>query len=103
MTSNYEVGTRAWQPDPTEGWVPSELVSKNVDGDKATLVFQLENGEVILSVRGCRDAIVASFRLQLADLSFTDEIHRGVGRGPGHGIRSFSSSFDEPSDARSQR
>lgn len=47
MTSNYEVGTRAWQPDPTEGWVPSELVSKNVDGDKATLVFELENGEVM--------------------------------------------------------
>ncbi|SPN98870.1 probable myosin MYO2 [Cephalotrichum gorgonifer] len=45
MTSAYEVGTRAWQPDPTEGWVPSELVKKTVDGDKATLVFQLENGE----------------------------------------------------------
>lgn len=54
MTSNYEVGTRAWQPDPTEGWVPSELVSKNVDGDKATLVFELENGEVTLSVPGRR-------------------------------------------------
>jgi myosin-5 len=45
MASNYEIGTRAWQPDAAEGWVASELVSKSVDGGKAKLVFQLENGE----------------------------------------------------------
>lgn len=46
MASTYDVGTRAWQPDATEGWVASELVSKSVDGGKAKLVFKLDNGEV---------------------------------------------------------
>ncbi|KAL2151998.1 hypothetical protein VTH82DRAFT_5182 [Thermothelomyces myriococcoides] len=43
--SSYDVGTRAWQPDPTEGWVASEVIKKTVDGSKVTLEFQLENGE----------------------------------------------------------
>ncbi|KAF3760213.1 hypothetical protein M406DRAFT_85656 [Cryphonectria parasitica EP155] len=46
MSSNYDVGTRAWQPDATEGWVASEVTKKQVDGDKVVLTFQLENGEV---------------------------------------------------------
>lgn len=46
MASTYDVGTRAWQPDAAEGWVASELVSKDIEGSKANLVFQLENGEV---------------------------------------------------------
>lgn len=46
MAHNYEVGTRAWQPDPTEGWVASEVKEKLVDGDKVQLVFLIENGEV---------------------------------------------------------
>jgi myosin-5 len=46
MAHNYEVGTRAWQPDPTEGWIASEVKEKVVDGDKVQLVFLLENGEV---------------------------------------------------------
>ena len=46
MAHNYDVGTRAWQPDSTEGWVASEVESKNVQGGKVTLVFQLANGEV---------------------------------------------------------
>ena len=46
MAHSYEVGTRVWQPDPTEGWVASEVESKNVQGDKVKLVFQLANGEV---------------------------------------------------------
>ncbi|OJD27266.1 hypothetical protein ACJ73_01348 [Blastomyces percursus] len=46
MVHIFDVGTRAWQPDPTEGWVGSELVEKLVDGDKVTLVFSLENGEI---------------------------------------------------------
>lgn len=49
MAHNYEVGTRAWQPEPTEGWVASEVKEKLVDGDKVQLVFELENGEVCLS------------------------------------------------------
>lgn len=46
MAHNYDVGTRAWQPDPTEGWVASELIEKKEEGDKLKLVFELENGEV---------------------------------------------------------
>lgn len=46
MANNYEVGTAAWQPDQTEGWVASEVKEKAVDGDKVTLIFLLENGEV---------------------------------------------------------
>ncbi|KMQ45951.1 class V myosin [Trichophyton rubrum] len=45
MVHTYEVGTRAWQPDPTEGWVASEVTEKVVDGEKVKLVFTLENGE----------------------------------------------------------
>ena len=46
MSENYDVGTRAWQPDPTEGWVASEVVKKTIDGNKVTLIFECENGEV---------------------------------------------------------
>ncbi|EFY91510.1 Myosin type-2 heavy chain 1 [Metarhizium acridum] len=45
MASTYDVGTRAWQPDAAEGWVASELVSKDIDGSTAKLVFKLDNGE----------------------------------------------------------
>ncbi|MDI1492427.1 MAG: Myosin type-2 heavy chain 1 [Ramalina farinacea] len=45
MAHSYDVGTRAWQPDPTEGWVASEVESKKVQGEKVILVFQLDNGE----------------------------------------------------------
>ena len=46
MAHIYENGTRAWQPDATDGWVASEVVEKKIEGDKVKLVFQLENGEV---------------------------------------------------------
>lgn len=46
MAHAYEVGTRAWQPDAAEGWVASEVVDKQVHGDKVVLVFKLANGEV---------------------------------------------------------
>jgi len=48
MAHLYDVGTRAWQPDPNEEWVASEVKAKNVKGDKVQLVFQLDNGEVHL-------------------------------------------------------
>lgn len=50
MASTYEVGTRAWQPDAAEGWVASELINKTIDGNKAKLTFQFENGEVRFSI-----------------------------------------------------
>lgn len=46
MAHSYDVGTQAWQPDATEGWVASEVVSKTADGDKFKIVFNLANGEV---------------------------------------------------------
>lgn len=46
MAHSYDVGTRAWQSDPTEGWVASEVQERLVDGDKIKLIFALENGEV---------------------------------------------------------
>lgn len=46
MAATYGVGTKAWQPDATEGWVASEVEQKNIDGEKVTLIFQLANGEV---------------------------------------------------------
>ncbi|EMR61483.1 hypothetical protein MGN70_002432 [Eutypa lata] len=45
MSQSYDVGTRAWQPDATEGWVASEVVKKTVNGEKVTLEFKLENEE----------------------------------------------------------
>ncbi|KAK6431045.1 Myosin type-2 heavy chain 1, partial [Oleoguttula sp. CCFEE 5521] len=45
MSHSYPIGTKAWQPDATEGWVASEVVERNVDGEKVTLVFALDNGE----------------------------------------------------------
>lgn len=46
MSHVYDVGTKAWQPDAQEGWVASEVKQKKINGDKVTLVFQLDNGEV---------------------------------------------------------
>jgi myosin V len=46
MAHNYDVGTKAWQPDAIEGWIGSEVISKTKTDDKVTLVFQLANGEV---------------------------------------------------------
>ena len=46
MAHSYDVGTRAWQPDPTEGWIDSEVTEKRVEGGKVTLVFALGNGTV---------------------------------------------------------
>jgi myosin V len=48
MAHSYDVGTKAWQPDATEGWVASEVTSKTADGDKIKLIFSLANGEVHL-------------------------------------------------------
>lgn len=50
MSNTYEVGTKAWQVDQTQGWVASEVVKKSVDGDNVKLVFKLENGEVSIPI-----------------------------------------------------
>ena len=52
MAHIYDIGTRAWQPDTTEGWVASEVTGKQIEGDKVKLVYQLENGEVRTTRRG---------------------------------------------------
>ena len=62
MAHNYNVGTKAWQPDATEGWVASEVTSKNSDGTKVSLVFSLANGEVSCEEPGS-ECICANERL----------------------------------------
>ena len=67
MAHTYDVGTRAWQPDPTEGWIASEVQQKKVDGDKVKLIFALANGEVCYTAHNV-------VPLSLADISpVTDE------------------------------
>ena len=51
MAHIFDVGTRAWQPDTAEGWVASEVTDKQVAGDKVTLIFTLENGEVRANIK----------------------------------------------------
>lgn len=46
MSHSYDVGTKAWQTDQTEGWVASEVTDKIVNGDRVKLIFSLVNGEV---------------------------------------------------------
>lgn len=58
MSHTYDVGTKAWQPDATEGWVPSEVTKKSVDGDKVKLVFTLENGEVCYPLASGRPCVL---------------------------------------------
>jgi len=59
MSHTYDVGTKAWQPDPTEGWVASEVTSKQIDGDKVLLNFALANGET-KTVETTVDALAAA-------------------------------------------
>jgi len=47
MAHTYNVSTGAWIQDTHEGWVSSKVVSKNVEGDKATLVFEIASGDRI--------------------------------------------------------
>jgi hypothetical protein len=58
MSHTYDVGTKAWQPDTTEGWVASEVEQKIVDGENVTLVFALENGEVCWRTRVIQRLII---------------------------------------------
>lgn len=70
MAHIYEVGTRAWQPDPTEGWLASEVKEKLVDGEKVQLVFEVENGEVS-RIRGL-DAHLVCFPLMIWRLTILE-------------------------------
>jgi myosin-5 len=56
MAHLYDIGTRAWQPDPTEEWVASEVAEKKIDRDKVKLVFQLDTGEVQSRCPGNRES-----------------------------------------------
>ncbi|KAH0538611.1 hypothetical protein FGG08_004812 [Glutinoglossum americanum] len=38
MAHNYDVGTRAWQPDAAYGWIASEVESKTIHGDKTKTI-----------------------------------------------------------------
>ncbi|KAK3110460.1 Myosin type-2 heavy chain 1, partial [Teratosphaeriaceae sp. CCFEE 6253] len=63
MAHPYDVGTKAWQPDATEGWVASEVTDKRVQGEKVLLLFTLENGEtktVETTLAALRDETIAN-------------------------------------------
>ncbi|KAK9463558.1 P-loop containing nucleoside triphosphate hydrolase protein, partial [Lipomyces oligophaga] len=55
MASRFEVGTRCWQPDDSEGWVAAEIKSKSIDGDKVTLEIALENGNINTVICAIKD------------------------------------------------
>lgn len=63
MAHSYDVGTKAWQPDATEGWMASEVTSKKVDGDKIFLVFELANGEVCSSLEASQTCDLFNFEI----------------------------------------
>lgn len=85
MASTYDVGTRAWQPDTAEGWVASELVSKNIEGAKAKLVFKLENGDVRFTI----PSLVYSFISETNTIVPIDQNHRSASRGTSEWLSSF--------------
>lgn len=98
MASSYDVGTRAWQPDATEGWVASELVSKVINGSKVQLMFKLENEEVRAQAFVSYPARPSKGILTDA-LDMTDPNGRGDGRVPPERLGSFSAASDEPDHA----
>ncbi|PHH51707.1 Myosin-2 [Ceratocystis fimbriata CBS 114723] len=57
MVQTFEIGTRAWQPDATDGWVASELIAKTEEGANVKLTFKLESGET-------KDVVVTAAALQ---------------------------------------
>lgn len=101
---DYPPGTKAWQQDDKEGWVASEVTSKQVDGDKVTLVFALENGEVCI----LREPPVMNTGVGLTCLLVTDQNPRDHRRRPVRREQCAqreldSPTFDEPCYARSER
>ena len=46
MAHRYDIGAKAWQPSPEEGWIGSEVIKKILDKDVVRLIFRLENGQV---------------------------------------------------------
>ncbi|EHL01701.1 putative Myosin-2 [Glarea lozoyensis 74030] len=67
MAHSYDVGTKAWQPDATEGWVASEVTSKTSDGTKVSLVFALANGET-KTIETTEDALASDDQSKLPPL-----------------------------------
>lgn len=96
MSHSYDVGTRAWQPDATEGWVASEVVKKTVDGDKVTLVFKLENEEVREYTHGVYIPPSTADHV----LSAIDQNYRDLSRGLAKLQRLVSPASDESRYAR---
>lgn len=95
MAHMYDVGTKAWQPDQTEGWVASEVTEKNIDGDKVTLVFTLENEEVCHASTAQQHAVLTATDQNRRD----DPLRHGGG---GQHERVDLTAPDEPCNARSQ-
>lgn len=105
MASTYDVGTKAWQPDAAEGWVASELISKDTSGPKVKLVFQLENGEVCcpLGLSMNPDVFQQASRTSAMLTARADQNCRSHGRCSPSWHRSYTSTANEPFDAGSKR
>ena len=103
MAHSYDVGTKAWQPDVTEGWVASEVVSKTAKGDKVVLVFSLDNGEVCLPKLQHFHFWQPCSSLMLTCDALPDQDHRNDPRGTRGRQQLQPPSSNEPYDARSQR
>lgn len=39
----FAKGTKAWFPDQEEGWVSASCLSKKIENDKVTLLFEDDN------------------------------------------------------------
>jgi hypothetical protein len=76
MAHIYDLGTRAWQPDTTEGWVASEVTDKQIVGDKVKLVFRLENGEVCTTTAAGRGYRGPRLTIHCADQIGRDDHRR---------------------------
>lgn len=99
MAHNYDVGTRAWQPDSTEGWVASEVVSKEIQEDKVKLLFRLDNDEV------CDTIAILSlvFALRILICCYSDKnIRNDIGGSPRR-CQQFVTPSHESRHTRSQR
>ena len=44
MAHTYNLETGAWIQDPTDGWVSSKVVKKDIVDNKVTLVFEITSG-----------------------------------------------------------
>ena len=103
MAHNYDIGTRAWQPDAVDGWVASEVVLKDVKRDRVKLVFRLESEEVCLPLKLSTGCISHGICLRQLTFWTSGEDYRNHFSGFTSWQQCFVAPLNEPRCARSQR